>query len=42
MHSHTHAMGAAVGYGVAAYYDGDYGDEAFGVGDCGVVGHETE
>ena len=29
---------AAAGDGVAAYDDGDYGDEAFGVGDCGFAG----
>ena len=29
-------------YGVAAYHIGDYRDEAFGVGDCGVAGHETD
>ena len=28
--------------GVAAYDVSDYGDEAFGVGDCGFAGHETE
>ena len=33
---------AAVVYGVAAYYDSDYGDETFGVGDCGVAGDEDE
>ena len=33
---------AAAGYGVAAYDVGDYGDEAFGVGDCGFAVLETE
>ena len=33
---------AGVGYGVAAYYDGDYGDEAFGGGDYWVAGDEDE
>ena len=31
---------ATVGNGVAAYYDGDYGDEAFGGRDYGVAGNE--
>ena len=33
---------AVAGYSVAAYDVSDYGDEAFGVGDCWVAGHETE
>ena len=33
---------AAVGYGVAAYVVSDDSDEAFGVGDCGIAGLETE
>ena len=33
---------ATVGHGVAAYYDGDYGDEAFGGGDYGVAGDKDE
>ena len=33
---------AGVGYGVAAYVVSDNGDEAFGGGDCGFAGHETE
>ena len=33
---------AAAGYGVAAYVVSDYGDETFGVGDCGFAGLETE
>ena len=32
----------AVGYGVAAYVVSDDSDEAFGVGDCGFAGLETE
>ena len=33
---------AGVGYGVAAYVVSDYGDEAFGGGDYGFAGNETE
>ena len=33
---------ATVGYGVAAYVFSDYGNGAFGVGDCGFAGIATE